>query len=168
MFGSPRKGEHNLDRGAGIVVVSGKSWLGPASRFPAAAKEAAPPPADLPPGVSAVLWKLSVPAGVHEGLPEGLRQRGERRRPGDGIAAFERTLYSGNARFDRFLTDDSKALTAYQVQLGRVALVRDMINGCIENPARGRPLADGDPRMRAVEAYIYAKREGVKLDSGKK
>ncbi|QDE93306.1 hypothetical protein BHS06_32365 [Myxococcus xanthus] len=83
------------------------------------------------------------------------------------IAAFERTLYSGNARFDRFLTDDSKALTAYQVQLGCVALLRDMINGCIENQARGKPLADGDPRMRAMEAYIYAKRKGVKLDYGR-
>ncbi|WP_141588099.1 cytochrome-c peroxidase [Myxococcus sp. AB056] len=28
------------------------------------------------------------------------------------IAAFERTLYSGNARFDRFITGDAKALTA--------------------------------------------------------
>ncbi|WNZ61604.1 cytochrome C [Myxococcus sp. MxC21-1] len=56
----------------------------------------------------------------------------------------------------------------YQVQLGRVALLRDMINWCIENPARGKPLADGDPRMRAMEAYIYAKRKGVKLDYGKK
>lgn len=25
----------------------------------------------------------------------------------------------------------------FQVQLGRVALVRDMINGCIENPVKG-------------------------------
>ncbi|NVJ13440.1 cytochrome C [Myxococcus sp. AM010] len=56
----------------------------------------------------------------------------------------------------------------YQVQLGRVALLRDMINWCIENPARGKPLADGDPRMRAMEAYIYAKRKGVKLEYGKK
>ncbi|WP_328285483.1 c-type cytochrome [Myxococcus sp. NMCA1] len=55
----------------------------------------------------------------------------------------------------------------YQVQLGRVALLRDMINWCIENPARGRPLADGDPRMRAMEAYIYAKRKGVKLEYGR-
>ncbi|WP_426755414.1 c-type cytochrome [Myxococcus sp. Y35] len=56
----------------------------------------------------------------------------------------------------------------YQVQLGRVALLRDMINWCIENPVRGKPLADGDPRMRAMEAYIYAQRKGVKLEYGKK
>ncbi|WP_233602002.1 c-type cytochrome [Corallococcus sp. CA047B] len=55
----------------------------------------------------------------------------------------------------------------YQVQLGRVALLRDMINWCIENPARGKPLADGDPRMRAMEAYIYAQRKGTKLEYGK-
>ena len=34
----------------------------------------------------------------------------------------------------------------YQVQLGRVAMLRDMINWCIENPVRGKPLADDDPR----------------------
>jgi|SRR5215217_336410 len=56
----------------------------------------------------------------------------------------------------------------YQVQLGRVALLRDMINWCIENPVRGKPLADGDPRMRAMEAYIYAQRKGTKLEYGKK
>jgi thiosulfate dehydrogenase len=56
----------------------------------------------------------------------------------------------------------------YQVQLGRVALLRDMINWCIENPVRGKPLADGDERMRAMEAYIYAQRKGTALDFGKR
>jgi hypothetical protein len=55
----------------------------------------------------------------------------------------------------------------FQVQLGRVALLRDMINWCIENPVRGRPLADDDDRLRALEAYIYAQRKGVKLDYGR-
>lgn len=55
----------------------------------------------------------------------------------------------------------------YQVQLGRVALLRDMINWCIENPVRGKPLADDDPRLKAMEAYIYAQRKGVKLEYGK-
>ena len=55
----------------------------------------------------------------------------------------------------------------YQVQLGRVALLRDMINWCIENPVRGKPLADDDPRMKAIEAYIYAQRKGVTLEYGK-
>lgn len=55
----------------------------------------------------------------------------------------------------------------YQVQLGRVAMLRDMINWCIENPVRGKPLADDDPRMKAMEAYIYAQRKGVALEYGK-
>ncbi|MDY7227825.1 c-type cytochrome [Hyalangium rubrum] len=55
----------------------------------------------------------------------------------------------------------------YQVQLGRVAMLRDMINWCIQNPVRGKPLADDDPKMKAMEAYIYAKRKGVALDFGK-
>lgn len=55
----------------------------------------------------------------------------------------------------------------YQVQLGRVALLRDMVNWCIENPVRGKPLADDDVRLKALEAYIYAQRKGVALDYGK-
>jgi hypothetical protein len=55
----------------------------------------------------------------------------------------------------------------YQVQLGRVALLRDMINWCIENPVRGKPLADDDPKMKALEAYILAQRKGTPLDYGK-
>jgi cytochrome c len=55
----------------------------------------------------------------------------------------------------------------FQVQLGRVALLRDMINWCIENPVRGKPFADDDPRLKALEAYIFAQRKGVALDYGK-
>ena len=55
----------------------------------------------------------------------------------------------------------------YQVQFGRVALLRDMINWCIENPVRGRPLPDDDPRLKALEAYILAQRKGTPLDYGK-
>ena len=55
----------------------------------------------------------------------------------------------------------------YQVQLGRVAMLRDMINWCIENPVRGKPLADDDPKLKAMEAYILAQRKGVALDYGK-
>jgi hypothetical protein len=55
----------------------------------------------------------------------------------------------------------------YQVQLGRVALLRDMINWCIENPVRGKPLEDDDPRMKALESFITAKRKGVPLEFGK-
>lgn len=56
----------------------------------------------------------------------------------------------------------------YQVQLNRVALLRDMINWCIEHPVRGNKLAEDDPRMRALEAYIYAQRSGTPLAYGKR
>lgn len=55
----------------------------------------------------------------------------------------------------------------YQVQLQRVALLRDMINWCIQNPTKGKPLADDDPRLRAMEAYILAQRTGKTIDPGK-
>jgi thiosulfate dehydrogenase len=55
----------------------------------------------------------------------------------------------------------------YQVQLQRVALLRDMIDWCIENPVKGKTLSPNDPKMRALEAYIYAQRKGVPLDYGK-
>lgn len=55
----------------------------------------------------------------------------------------------------------------FQAQMGRVALLRDMINWCIINPVRGKSFEPDDPRMRALEAYIYANRKGVKLDYGK-
>lgn len=55
----------------------------------------------------------------------------------------------------------------FQRQLGRVVLLRDMINWCIEHPVRGKPLDAEDPRMRAMEAYIYAQRRGATLDYGK-
>ncbi len=56
----------------------------------------------------------------------------------------------------------------YQVQLGRTVLLRDMINWCIEHPVRGKRLAEDDPKMRALEAYIYAQRKGVPLDYGRR
>jgi hypothetical protein len=55
----------------------------------------------------------------------------------------------------------------YQVQLQRVALLRDMINWCIENPVKGKPLSPDDPRLRALEAYIITQRNGVPLAYGK-
>jgi cytochrome c len=55
----------------------------------------------------------------------------------------------------------------FQAQLGRVALLRDMINWCIQHPVRGKPLASDDPKMRALESYILAQRKGKPLDYGK-
>ncbi|MCS6886217.1 MAG: cytochrome C [Acidobacteriota bacterium] len=55
----------------------------------------------------------------------------------------------------------------YQIQLQRVALLRDMINWCIENPSRGKKLEPDDPKMRALEAYIMSQRKGVPMEYGK-
>ncbi|HTX23044.1 MAG TPA: hypothetical protein VMD03_00160 [Steroidobacteraceae bacterium] len=56
----------------------------------------------------------------------------------------------------------------FQPQLGRVVLLRDMINWCIEHPVRGKVLEPDDPKMRALEAYILAQRKGVPLDYGRR
>ena len=56
----------------------------------------------------------------------------------------------------------------FQQQLGRVALLRDMINWCLEHPVRAKPMASEDPRMRALEGYILAQRKGATLNYGKR
>jgi thiosulfate dehydrogenase len=55
----------------------------------------------------------------------------------------------------------------FQTQLGRVVLLRDMINWCIEQPVRGKRLEPDDPAMRALEAYIMAQRSGTVMNYGK-
>ena len=55
----------------------------------------------------------------------------------------------------------------YQPQLGRVALLRDMIDWCIENPVRGEHLDPDGATMRALEAYIMSQRKGVAMNYGK-
>lgn len=55
----------------------------------------------------------------------------------------------------------------YQTQRGRVALLRDMINWCLENPVRAPAMAADDPRMRALEAYIISQRAGTPMAYGK-
>jgi len=55
----------------------------------------------------------------------------------------------------------------FQTQLGRVVLLRDMIDWCVENPVRGAHMDPDGPKMRALEAYIMAQRKGVEMDYGK-
>jgi thiosulfate dehydrogenase len=55
----------------------------------------------------------------------------------------------------------------FQTQLGRVALLRDMIDWCVENPVRGDHVDPDGPTMRALEAYILAQRKGVEMNYGK-
>jgi thiosulfate dehydrogenase len=55
----------------------------------------------------------------------------------------------------------------FQQQTKKMALLRDMINWCIENPLKGKPLAENDPVLRSVEAYILSTRKGTALAPGK-
>jgi len=55
----------------------------------------------------------------------------------------------------------------FQTQLKKVALLRDMVNWCIENPLEGKPLAENDPKMKALEAYILNSRNGTAFAVGK-
>jgi thiosulfate dehydrogenase len=55
----------------------------------------------------------------------------------------------------------------FQTQLKKIALLRDMVNWCIQNPLEGKVLPDDDPRLKALEAYILVKRTGATLEPGK-
>ncbi len=55
----------------------------------------------------------------------------------------------------------------FQVQMGRAVLLRDMINWCLEHPARAKPLNPDGFKMRALEAYIISQRRGAALDYNK-
>ncbi len=55
----------------------------------------------------------------------------------------------------------------FQQQLGKVAVLGEMINWCIMNPLESEPLALDDPDMVALQAYIHYERRGVKLEPGK-
>lgn len=43
----------------------------------------------------------------------------------------------------------------------------EMINWCIRNPLEGEELAADDPKMTALQAYVYKERHGVELAAGK-
>ncbi len=55
----------------------------------------------------------------------------------------------------------------FQKQLGRVSQLWEMINWCIRNPLEGEELAADDPKMIAMQAYVYKERRGVELAPGK-
>lgn len=55
----------------------------------------------------------------------------------------------------------------FQTQLKKVALLRDMINWCLENPLEGKKLADDDPKMKALEMYILWANKGEVAVPGK-
>ncbi len=55
----------------------------------------------------------------------------------------------------------------FQKQLGKVAMMWEMVNWCIQNPLEGMPLDAEDPEMIAIHAYIAKERKGVALDPGR-
>jgi len=55
----------------------------------------------------------------------------------------------------------------FQKQMGRVAVMAEMINWCIRNPLEGKNLALDDPKMIALQAYISYERRNVKMAPGK-
>ena len=55
----------------------------------------------------------------------------------------------------------------FQQQLGKVAVLGEMINWCIMNPTESEPLALDSAEMIALQAYIHHERRGVQLQPGK-
>lgn len=55
----------------------------------------------------------------------------------------------------------------FQKQLGRVAVLWEIINWCIRNPLEGKDLAPTSAEMIALQAYITEERRNVKLTPGK-
>lgn len=55
----------------------------------------------------------------------------------------------------------------FQKQLGKVAVLAEMINWCIRNPLQGQPLALDDPKMTAIQSYVVRERRGAALNPGK-
>ena len=55
----------------------------------------------------------------------------------------------------------------FQEQLNQFAMLRDMINWCIEKPNEGKKLDPESDAMKALEAYIYWSNRGSRLDPGR-
>jgi len=55
----------------------------------------------------------------------------------------------------------------FQQQLGKVAVLGEMINWCIRNPLESEPLALDSADMIALQSYILHERRGVALAPGK-
>ena len=55
----------------------------------------------------------------------------------------------------------------FQQQLGKVAVLGEMINWCIMNPLESEPLALDSAEMIALQSYILHERRGVALAPGK-
>jgi thiosulfate dehydrogenase len=55
----------------------------------------------------------------------------------------------------------------FQVQIGKVSTLRDMINWCISAPNQGEKIPDDSEAMLDLESYIYWSNSGSVLTPGK-
>ncbi|MGH6947973.1 MAG: c-type cytochrome [Kiloniellales bacterium] len=55
----------------------------------------------------------------------------------------------------------------FQEQIGKFAVLRDMINWCIEKPNQGERIDPESDAMKALEAYMYWSNRGSVLDPGR-
>ncbi|MDH3197110.1 MAG: cytochrome C [Candidatus Krumholzibacteria bacterium] len=55
----------------------------------------------------------------------------------------------------------------FQQQIGRVIVLGEMINWCLQQPLEGAPLELDDPDMVAIQAYVAYERRGVEMAPGK-
>jgi thiosulfate dehydrogenase len=55
----------------------------------------------------------------------------------------------------------------FQAQIGKYAVLRDMINWCIEKPNQGEKIESDSDAMKALEAYMYWSNRGSVLDPGR-
>lgn len=131
--------------------------------------------------VAAAVTAATEPAASAEGQPTKftkrdllLWQREEKKWIEEGYKAYHNAQALGGTigiSCDMCHPDGSnthpETYPKFQSQLKKVALLRDMINWCIENPLKGKPLPEDDARLRAVEAYILSTRKGVALEPGK-
>lgn len=77
----------------------------------------------------------------------------------NGVACAQCHPNGANTHFETY--------PKFQKQLGKVATLREMINWCLQHPVEGKALAQDDPRMIAMEAYLAWERRGVALAPGK-
>ena len=139
------------------------SWTAEeAAAAPAATQAAAPTPAA--PGQSTkwtardqMLWSKEEKAWIEEGYKNFHNAKAL-----GGTIGISCDMCHPNAS-----NTHPESYPKFQTQTKKMALLRDMINWCIENPLKGKPLPEDDPRLRSVEAYILSARKGVVLEPGK-
>jgi thiosulfate dehydrogenase len=145
------------------------SWMADTSAVAQAPAPPAPPRPPAPPAAEAPAQPTKFTA-----RDQMLWKREEKKWIDDGYKAYHNAQALGGTigiSCDMCHPDGSnthpESYPKYQAQTKKVALLRDMINWCIENPLKGKPLPEDDPRLRAVEAYILSTRKGVALEPGK-